>query len=297
MEFSPLHTDSHKRFIEDISLAADFAAAGDTKAEARIEEGIGKKPVLVATGCIIDEIAGFLEDKRSALEQNTGPLDPVLAEYEHLTSLPSDWLKECHDIELLTRIKTMLRCFLQTKTPMTGTAKIEAFWRTLIYNRGIAREIPDLKYSQPFETLLRTTSPTTSSATDSQETGEKSSSLQHTRDYVTPFLDLMHRNLNGAKFIPQHTLHRRVFVTKGGLLGLAEHVARKGDLVCVLKGCFRPLLVHRQAIATDDHVDMEWGRVVRGVSHCCAYLHGYMDGRAMQDMAAGLLPECTFRLE
>jgi hypothetical protein len=43
-----------------MALDKKFAAAGTTKAEARIEQAKGSKPVLIATSCVIDEIKQML---------------------------------------------------------------------------------------------------------------------------------------------------------------------------------------------------------------------------------------------
>jgi len=89
---------------------------------------------------------------------------------------------------------------------------------------------------------------------------------------------------------------RRVYVTKAGIIGLGEHHAQKGDLVCVIKGCFRPILVNsKNAIHTREATHEE--KVVCGVSNCCTYLHGYIEGKAIREIDDRKLQSCTFRLE
>lgn len=52
----------------------------------------------------------------------------------------------------------------------------------------------------------------------------------------------------------------------------------------MVKGCFRPILVKRRG----NELEVENGReAIRGISHGCAYLHGYMDGRAIREMESG----------
>jgi hypothetical protein len=87
---------------------------------------------------------------------------------------------------------------------------------------------------------------------------------------------------------------RRLYVTKRGLIGLGEPHAKLGDLVYVLKGCFRPILVKRKVPKDEEDKDE---KIIRGVSHGCAFLDGYMEGRAIEEMQKGVLKGCTFRLE
>jgi len=135
---------------------APFAAAGDTKAEARIEDTSSDGSVLFAQGCVVDEIAGFLEgdDLYSGIEDGT--LDAEFAEYEKWISSPSMWLenKSFKDRELLECIKTMLGRFLRLKSSIAKKDRLEAFWKTLIYGRGCNGEIPDHVYSDCFHILL-----------------------------------------------------------------------------------------------------------------------------------------------
>jgi hypothetical protein len=80
-------------------------------------------------------------------------------------------------------------------------------------------------------------------------------------------------------------------VTKKGLIGLGEPHAKVGDLVCVIKGCFRPILVKMKA------ADDKSGKTITGISHGCTFLHGYMEGRAIEEMEQGIVEACTFRLK
>ncbi|KAI9745054.1 MAG: hypothetical protein M1818_001332 [Claussenomyces sp. TS43310] len=207
---------------------------------------------------------------------------------------PSDWLEEKSDITLLDRIKTMLNRFLGTKSSIPDDEKIDAFWRTMIYNRGAEGEVPNPTYYHQFQILLRANGP--QPFTDTSKTPEAESSP---RQYVRPLLQLLHRHLSitvdGFFHGEQLEIDRRLYITKRGIIGLAEHHAQKGDLVCVLKGCFRPLLVKRSG-ASKSSQNWESERVIGGKSHCCTYLHGYMEGRAVEEMEAGRSKSCTFRL-
>jgi tryptophanase len=78
---------------------------------------------------------------------------------------------------------------------------------------------------------------------------------------------------------------RKLYVTKGGLIGLGEPHTRKGDLECVLKGRFRPMSAKRKVKDKNEKA--------RGVSHTCTFLHGCMEGRAIEEIEKGLREGCT----
>lgn len=63
-------------------------------------------------------------------------------------------------------------------------------------------------------------------------------------------------------------------VTLGGSIGLVPIDARQGDLVCLLLGCNVPLVL--RAVGGCNH------KVVGG-----CYVHGIMEGEAMEGLGAG----------
>lgn len=57
--FAPLRHRDLDAFLKRMALDKTFTAASTTKAEARIEQVKGSKPIFIATGCV-DQIAGIL---------------------------------------------------------------------------------------------------------------------------------------------------------------------------------------------------------------------------------------------
>jgi hypothetical protein len=58
--FAPLIHSGLENFLRRFSIDEDFAAAGTTDAEARIEEEKGKDATLIAAGCVVDQIVEIL---------------------------------------------------------------------------------------------------------------------------------------------------------------------------------------------------------------------------------------------
>jgi hypothetical protein len=83
--------------------------------------------------------------------------------------------------------------------------------------------------------------------------------------------------------LQRSTFPRRFTITKKGYMGLTPPKAQVGDLICVFIGASTPFVVR----------EMEDG-YFRLVGEC--YVHGLMDGEAMDDLLAGKLKEQTITL-
>jgi Heterokaryon incompatibility protein (HET) len=101
-------------------------------------------------------------------------------------------------------------------------------------------------------------------------------------------------NFSLAEYYLQHSLHncrvatrgRSLFRTEKGYMGLAPDEVREGDLICVLFGGQLAYCLRR----TDDKEETYH---LIGES----YLHGIMDGEAMEDLAGGKYEEREFILK
>ena len=80
----------------------------------------------------------------------------------------------------------------------------------------------------------------------------------------------------------QNTCARTLVLTKKGYLGLGPTRAQKGDLVCVLYGCSVPVVIRK------------YGRNHRFVGE--SYVHGLMNGAAVQQFLEGTIQEREFIL-
>ncbi|CZR69830.1 uncharacterized protein PAC_19730 [Phialocephala subalpina] len=77
---------------------------------------------------------------------------------------------------------------------------------------------------------------------------------------------------------------RRLMTTTEGYLGLAIREARQGDLVAILYGCSCPVILRRRGDGTFHFVGE-------------AYMHGIMDGEAMDRLQAGKYQSETFTIK
>ena len=80
---------------------------------------------------------------------------------------------------------------------------------------------------------------------------------------------------------------RWLFETDGGKLGVANYGAQVGDYVCVILGCNMPMIMREHRMRKVD------GRVEAQL-HGAAYLHEYMQGKAIEELDTGQLTLETY---
>ncbi|EUC38294.1 hypothetical protein COCCADRAFT_22172 [Bipolaris zeicola 26-R-13] len=76
--------------------------------------------------------------------------------------------------------------------------------------------------------------------------------------------------------IGQAMMHRRIFTTRNGYLGLGTRTLMTGDKICVMLGCATPLIV--RASSNKDHY------ILLGET----YIHGIMSGEAIERYQVGI---------
>jgi len=154
----------------------------------------------------------------------------------------------------------------------TGEKMAEAFWRTLLVDHDIyARD--DLNRRIPLTTDV-------TSIFDV---------FAH-RKALSWGLWPNSRRGQGTKLRPRwierlqsSLMYKRFFVTESGLLGVAPSNVRVGDLICVMLGGKMPFGLREMG---GEHYQL--------VEE--AYLHGYMDGRAIDLAHEGKLGKMDFRI-
>ena len=80
-----------------------------------------------------------------------------------------------------------------------------------------------------------------------------------------------------------YTLHRRLMISEKGYIGLVPIDCRSGDRICVLSGCSIPVILRQKG---DYHIL---------IGEC--YVHGIMDGQAIQQLREGKYIVENFKLE
>ena len=94
------------------------------------------------------------------------------------------------------------------------------------------------------------------------------------------------------------SMGRRLCVTDEGWLGMAPSRAQKGDLVVVLLGCSVPVVLrrrHSDGNGKGKGKGKEGEGALEFVGEC--YLHGFMNGEALEGVREGRLGVESLRLE
>jgi hypothetical protein len=77
-------------------------------------------------------------------------------------------------------------------------------------------------------------------------------------------------------------IHRRFFITNTDLIGISSESAEPGDLICILLGCWMPVVLRPK----DGHYIF--------LGEAC--VHGYMYGKAMEELAEGKFQLQSFEI-
>ncbi|KAF2192135.1 hypothetical protein K469DRAFT_716630 [Zopfia rhizophila CBS 207.26] len=272
-----------------------YRASGTTQVEARyvhsrpahISKKIGQFDEMILKGIPIDRIKIVCHDPRLSQFDTFSPgnsgewnyhqrvtLQPYSALYVsgHRPGLVDSLVSQTW-LELEKELK-----WNKPYSP-TGQTMAEAYWRTLLEDHnphsiyGQQRRIPlDVDLTSVFHNWAERRALTRSlrgprSHADDDELSPK-------------WLERLQRTLRG----------KRIFITEKGFLGLAPSNVKTGDVVCVLLGGNVPFSIrpHRQMKKRYTYM------VSRLVEE--TYLHGFMDGRAVEMAEKGKLPYVEFWL-
>ena len=226
------------------------------------------RAILKAQGCRIDRISRSLYSP-----WRTGPsvLDTEL-DAPQLPAIRFDTADE--DRVLVSIIQTLYRYFVLDGEPsshdqsaereLQKERKTETLWRTLVLNRNIDGTVAPDTWSSIFAVIVESLSP-----------------LPVELDviaYIQPVLQAI-RQLQAGK--------RWLFETDGGRLGVANYGAMVGDYVCVILGCNMPMIMRERKMQKGDES-------VRGQLYGAAYMHEYMQGKAVEELDTGQLTLETF---
>ena len=246
----------------------------------------------------------------------------------------SEWIEDPNLIQFLESLKNYVYLSLKTSGPsseipgtrMNKDERISSLYRTLIGNRTLDGNMPPPEWRIMFDVLLygpsrvpddfhnlvQDTQPILRSAMtkemnnthlpSSSDVENISTADRRAQMYVQPLIEAISRNLSRAK----------LFITKGGRLGIAKGV-EKGDKIVVLLGCsflvllrsetegVRKLYGYRRRPQETDNVEMaEMGRILTRITvvmHDAAYLDGFMEGRGIQEWGNGLRELVTFGIQ
>lgn len=153
--------------------------------------------------------------------------------------------------------------------------KTESFWRTLVLNRSIDGTVAPDTWSSIFTVILEGPS-LVPAEFDAPQTGP--SADVRAIVYIQPFLQAI-RQLRAGK--------RWLFETDDGRLGVANYGAMVGDYVCVILGCNMPMVMRERKMRKGDEF-VQWQL------YGAAYMHDYMQGKAIEELDTGQLSLETF---
>lgn len=157
----------------------------------------------------------------------------------------------------------------------TGQSMSEAFWRTLLAdqtpyltNATDRRIDPNLDLTSKFDRWAHRRALTRSLLPRSMRVRKEVDVA------IQRWLEALEMNL----------MFKRLFITKKGRLGLAPSSIQAGDTICVFFGGKVPFSLRKTP-------NEDWYTLVDET-----YLHGFMDGEAIDLMAQGALSRTTFRI-
>jgi hypothetical protein len=206
---------------------------------------------LRARGTIIGKVGRVLHDECHDEKIQGGNYGTVL--------LPRKWILLYFGTELLDAPEK--------------SAKLEAFWRTLIMDceahpiRRLSEESVQ-EFRREWEALLRYDGPD-----DLDELSEKDREMLPGQYDYSLSRRMWYRNRDEWTFC----------VSEEGLYMMVRRGAREGDLIAVLDGGKVPVILRQ--VPTKGNGGNQYAVV------CVAYVHGFMDGKAVQMCEAGQLTE------
>ena len=250
------------------------------------------RAILKAQSCRIDRISRYLYNpSENGSFESLGGLHTELKALQKKLRIASTWLSATRfgiageDRDLADIMRTLYHYFVldgelssqdqSNEGKLRKERKTETLWRTLVLNRDIGGTVAPDTWSSMFAVVLEGPSllPT---GFEAPQTGL--SAENRARVYIQPFLQAV-RQLRAGK--------RWLFETDGGKLGVANYGAEVCDYVCVILGCNMPMIMREHRMRKVD------GRVEAQL-HGAAYLHEYMQGKAIEELDTGQMTLETY---
>ena len=162
-----------------------------------------------------------------------------------------------------------------TEGKLQRERKTETLWRTLVLNRSIDGTVAPNTWSSMFAVLLEGPS-LVPEEFDAPQTGL--SAVGRAISYIQPFLQAAHQLRVGKRWL---------FETDRGDLGVANYSDMWGNYVCAILGCNMPMIMSTIGMR-------KGGEFVQAQLYGAAYMHEYMQGKAIEEVDNGQLTLETF---
>ena len=201
----------------------------------------------------------------------------------------SSWMPTEKRRRRLEMIKILFNSIMSNPSPShvderklaTLKERKEEFFRTLICDRTAGGLRAPKEWSEAFAVLLNGPSRVPVAYEIQSSTSNAPSRTERARSVVGPLFTAAENTFRGDLWL---------FLTQKGRLGIANKNAKVGDKICVLLGCNMPLVIRQTNPQQKEDA-------ITATVHGSAYLHYYMDGRAIEDLDAGRLKLTTFNLK
>jgi hypothetical protein len=271
-----------------------FAASKDTRAKAQFiscrrifDRPLGiDRTILQAEGTCIDIISQRLLYSNFLGKWKLGVNFKTQQRYR---TGSSSWMPTEDRRSRLDLIKSLFNFAMNTPSPShvnegqkaTHKERKEEFFRTLICDRTAGGLRAPEEWSEAFDVLLKGPSRVPIAYEPEFSTSDAPSRDECARSFVGPFLTAAENTFRGSFWL---------FLTQKGRLGIANKNAKVGDKICVLLGCNMPLVIRQTNPGQKEDS-------ITATVHGSAYLHYYMDGKAIEDLDAGRLGLTRFNLK
>lgn len=268
-----------------------FAASRDSLANARFIERYRKfdkilgidRTTLQVECCCVDVISQrLLYQGKYWFKWKLGVSPKIVQKY---ATNSSAWIQNGYRRKEIDIIKVLYSFVLETPSRSlrnrseysTQEERREEFWRTLTHNRTLDGCVAPEEWSEAFSVLINGPASVSIGLTPGTP---HDLGAEHAMSLISPFLEATERLIGSGRWL---------FMTKTGRLGVANKSAAVGDQICVVPGCYMPIIIRIEP-------GKPKGDYPSGTTHGGAYLHGYMSGKAMDDLNAERLNLRTFML-
>ncbi|USP82164.1 HET-domain-containing protein [Curvularia clavata] len=160
----------------------------------------------------------------------------------------------------------------------TGQAKVEAFWRTLIEDRHVTEDTTNTQFKRPASPEYGTyfLARQDEFFTDEDLTTDMPWMKEATKNKTYEFK--YKSSFNFSRAIGRVWQGRKFAVTENGLMGVVPPGAELGDMLCIVPGFERPVLLRKSPrpvlLSEEENNSYEF------VGAC--YAHGIMDGELLK---------------
>ncbi|KAE9369872.1 HET-domain-containing protein [Stipitochalara longipes BDJ] len=258
-----------RRHLSNLTRQIPFDAARGSSPNATFKCFPKRNGRLEVQGCMIDKVVYRSSTPIYTIARRNNLSVDYVEGRKAVQDLYSRVLRFCEHGELEEEAQRLLG-------PRTN-----AFWRTIIYNRNVDGTMPPAEWAKAFEVLIHGESMLPSDFMSDSGL----SSLERVREFTMPYLSA----------VIQVMKHHHLFITRKGLFGIQfpQSSPFQNRFVSVFLGCNYPMLIEE---APEFGNLLKFYRNKRYRLRGTIYIHGYMNGEAINDIDSSIRTLCNFTL-